>query len=426
RPGMEGVLALAVAYVLVERGMAHPPAAAQLTGGQGLGALTAYQPERVAAAVGIPAERIREVAEVFGSQRPSLALVGGSALAHTNGLFNARAVLSLNALVDNIGREGGIRFNPPPPAGWTGVPPAPFARWRQALEEMRAGRVGLLIVRGANLIYGLPVDRGEVEEALTQVPFRVVIGPIADDMAPYGDLVLPELEALEAWGTDWPEPGPGYQTVTFQQPVVRPFRDGKAFGDILLEAGKAAGLTLPWQSMREAVQDGARRLFALRRGAVRAADEEGFFMGVLQRGGWWDPQATGQGRFTGERLPATPPAPQFAGDAQEFPFHLVPFTPLGIHDGRGAHLPWLQGLPDGTTTVAWQTWVEVNPDTARRLGLLEGEWVEVISPRGSLRALVYVHPASPPEVVAIPVGFGHQGMGRWANGRGANVFSILA
>ncbi|MFN3974568.1 MAG: molybdopterin-dependent oxidoreductase [Dehalococcoidia bacterium] len=426
RPGTEGILALSVAYVLIERGMASPAAAAQLTGGQGLGALQTYQPERVSNTVGVAAERIREVAEVFGTQRPSLAMVGGSALAHTNGLFNATAVLSLNALVDSVGREGGVRFNPPPPLGLPQIPPAPLAQWRKALEGMGAGQVGLLIMRGANLVYGLPIPPKEFEDLLNGVPFRVFIGSVPEDMAKFGDLVLPELDTLEAWGTDWPEPGPGFQTLTFQQPVVRPFRHGKSFGDILLEAGAAAGLSLPWQSMQEAVQDGARRLFALGRGSVRAQDEASFLTGVLQRGGWWDTQAQGQGQVSVERAPATPPPPQFAGEEGEFPFHLVPFTPLGLHDGRGAHLPWLQAVPDGTTTVAWQTWVEINPEKARGLGIAEGDWVEVVSPRGSIRALAYLHPAIPPEVVAMPMGFGHSGMGQWANGRGANVFSILS
>jgi len=423
RPGAEGVLALAVAYVLIEQGMASRDAADRLTAGRGLAALAAYQPEVVAARVGVPPQRIREAATLFGARRPSVAMVGGSALAHTNGLFTAMAVLSLNALVDSVGRDGGVRFNPPPPLGLPSIPAAPFARWRQALEEMRAGRVGLLIVRGANLSYGLPA---EAAEALPGVPFRVFIGPIADDTAQGCDLLLPEADPLEAWGTDAPEPGPGFATLTFQQPVVRPFRQGMSFGDVLLEAGRAAGLTLPWANMQEAVRDGARRLFALGRGSVRAGDEAAFFTGVLQRGGWWDTQERGQGTLRPEPAPATPPAPRFAGEEGEFPFHLIPFTPLGIYDGRGAPLPWLQGLPDGTTTVAWQTWVEIHPAQAEPLGIREGDWVEVISPRGSIRALAYLHPAIPQGVVAVPVGFGHVGMGRWAHRRGSNVFSILA
>lgn len=122
RPGAEGVLALAVAYVLIEQGMASRDAADRLTAGRGLAALAAYQPEVVAAQVGVPPQRIREAATLFGARRPSVAMVGGSALAHTNGLFTAMAVLSLNALVDSVGRDGGVRFNPPPPLGLPSIP----------------------------------------------------------------------------------------------------------------------------------------------------------------------------------------------------------------------------------------------------------------------------------------------------------------
>ncbi|MFQ5860347.1 MAG: molybdopterin dinucleotide binding domain-containing protein, partial [Dehalococcoidia bacterium] len=93
---------------------------------------------------------------------------------------------------------------------------------------------------------------------------------------------------------------------------------------------------------------------------------------------------------------------------------------------RGAHLPWLQATPDPVTTVVWQTWVELNPRTAEDLGVREGDIVEVESPHGIIQAPVYVHPAAPPDVVAIPVGQGHTLYGRYAQQRGANPFSILA
>ena len=39
---------------------------------------------------------------------------------------------------------------------------------------------------------------------------------------------------------------------------------------------------------------------------------------------------------------------------------------------------------------------------------------------------MYVSPAAPPEVVAIPLGQGHAGFGRWADGRGVNPLNLLA
>ena len=46
--------------------------------------------------------------------------------------------------------------------------------------------------------------------------------------------------------------------------------------------------------------------------------------------------------------------------------------------------------------------------------------------RGSIEVLAYPHPGIPPDVVSIPMGQGHSAGGRYAEGRGANVLSVLA
>ena len=95
-----------------------------------------------------------------------------------------------------------------------------------------------------------------------------------------------------------------------------------------------------------------------------------------------------------------------------------------MHDW--AHLPWLQATPDPITTATWLTWVEINLKVAERLELREGDVVRLSSTRGSIDVLAYPHPGVPPDVVAIPMGQGHVAGGRYAEGRGANVLSILA
>jgi len=62
-----------------------------------------------------------------------------------------------------------------------------------------------------------------------------------DDTTVMADLIMPEHNPLESWGTDIPFPGPGYEVVGLQQPVVRPFFENrgehlgtKGFGDILI------------------------------------------------------------------------------------------------------------------------------------------------------------------------------------------------
>ena len=93
--------------------------------------------------------------------------------------------------------------------------------------------------------------------------------------------------------------------------------------------------------------------------------------------------------------------------------------------GRGANKAWLQETPDPMTTVAWQTWVEINPKTALDLGLKDDDVVRVISPAGEVEAIVYLYHGVPWDVVAMPVGRGHQNYGRFAKDFGSNPIQLL-
>ena len=91
----------------------------------------------------------------------------------------------------------------------------------------------------------------------------------------------------------------------------------------------------------------------------------------------------------------------------------------------GANKPWLQEVPDPTTTVMWNTWVEMNPATAEKLGIEDQDVVRVVSPVGSVEATVYKYPAIRPDTIAMPFGQGHTAYGRFAAKRGANPADLL-
>lgn len=118
--------------------------------------------------------------------------------------------------------------------------------------------------------------------------------------------------------------------------------------------------------------------------------------------------------------------PEFDGPAEEFPFHFLPYASQAFLDGSLAHLPWLQELPDVLSTVMWGAWVEINSKTAERLGIRQGDLVEVASQHGKLQAPALVSPGIAPDVVAMPAGQGHENFTRYASGRGANPLAILA
>jgi molybdopterin-containing oxidoreductase family iron-sulfur binding subunit len=89
-------------------------------------------------------------------------------------------------------------------------------------------------------------------------------------------------------------------------------------------------------------------------------------------------------------------------------------------DGSGANRPWLQETPDATTTVTWNTWVEMNPATAKKLDIKDDDIIKIVSPAGEIQAVVYLYPAIRPDTIALPFGQGHDALGRYAAKRGAN------
>jgi molybdopterin-containing oxidoreductase family iron-sulfur binding subunit len=83
-------------------------------------------------------------------------------------------------------------------------------------------------------------------------------------------------------------------------------------------------------------------------------------------------------------------------------------------------------MPDPVTSAMWSSWVEINPATAGRLGIAQGDVVEIASSHGSLRTAAYISPGVAPDVLAMPAGQGHATFTRYASGRGANPVTLLA
>jgi len=118
--------------------------------------------------------------------------------------------------------------------------------------------------------------------------------------------------------------------------------------------------------------------------------------------------------------------PIFDGDASQYPYHFLPYASQMLHDGSGAHLPWLQETPDPMTSGMWCSWVEINERKAEQLGIKLGDIVEVTSTQGSVRAPAFLNPGLAPDAIAMPVGQGHTNFTRYATNRGVNPISILA
>jgi anaerobic selenocysteine-containing dehydrogenase len=447
KPGTEGLLALAIAHVIVNEKLYDAEFVAQSTGGfaEWSASLGEYAPEKIAPQIDVPAAQIQRVAREFATRRPSVA-IGDS-----RDVASLTAIYALNALVGAYGKPGGILFGGDDTSGPV---PANGSEQRAQSQESKAqdihslmstigaNQIKVLLFLDTNPLFTLP-EAEKLRSALANVPFIASFASFLDESSVMADLILPSHTTLERWVDDVPEPGVGFAMRTIGQPAVEPRWDTRDPGDVLIETAKALGGTvataMPFDNMEAAVKESFRSVHALA-GAVVEADFEAFYKKAVAAGGYWQTAMAGPAGSAGQPgpalrtetnrrvnfvMPAQPVAARaFAGDAGQMPFMLHLYPSAAFADGRAAHLPWLQEMPDPMTTVMWGSWVEINPETAHKLEIHEGDVLTITSPQGSIELPAFLYPGLRPDVIAIPVGQGHTQYGRYAQNIGANPLRI--
>jgi len=411
---------------------------------------------------------------------------GGLLNGSINGLYAAMAVHILNALIGSIDQPGGVltqRYFPC--ADWPALANDPVAEQGYATERLDgagtafplskhayqavadrilAGQsVAVLFLYDANPVYEVPGGARFID-AFQKVPFIVSFSSFMDETAQYADLILPEPTFLERWQDDAIE-GMGYPGVGLRQPIVEPLYDTMNTGDFILKVAQAMGdpiaSAFPWDSFEALLQDrlqigtdwetlkelgawfnpgyrfarrgskkwitevvGRDRLSAPRDGRFDLYSRE--LSCALSNLGKDALQALGIVK-SGDAvfLPHHENIP-YAGDEGEYPFHLnvVTLMSLGPYSAA-ANMPTLQEISGMTVGEMWGSWLEMNPETAKRVGLRDKDPVWVESPFGKLKTKVRYVPGLRPDVVNLPHNQGHKAVGRWAKDRGVNGLEIM-
>ena len=423
----KALLALGIAHVIVSEKLAPLGAgsrAGSLIAGWSAG-LPDYTPEAVEKQTGVSAAVIKRLAHELTQSGAAAAMVGGPPLAHTNGLFNALAVNALESLVDS-GREPILGFTPQPAMGDVAPP----------MQASLAGLNGAVRQGSARcccstrpIRFSLRRPPCALREVLSKIPYIVSFGSFLDETSAQADLILPDNAPLESWLDSIPESGSSRAVASLAPPAVLPLHDTRAMPDVLLglahQLGGDVAKALSWPTY-DAMLRAAFVPLRTRAGSIDAKTEDDFWDAAQTQGGWWSAPSTSPAVAADKRAPMLAASPEFAGAAGDFPFYFLPYVSQSFGDGSLAHLPWLQELPDVLTSAMWSSWVEINPRTGERLGIKQGDLVEIASQQGSVRAAAVLSPGIAPDMVAMPVGQGHENFTRFASGRGANPLSLLA
>jgi len=287
-------------------------------------------------------------------------------------------------------------------AGYEGM--ASYLDLVEATERMAAGTVPVAFVRNANPAHSMPVGAG-FAEAFAKVGFKVSFSSYPDETSELCDLILPDNHWLESWG----DAMSGADQRSLQQPTLEPVFDTRSTADVLIAAARADGTI----ASRFPQADYRSWLIANFAGGSSA------FATALTR-----PTISGSPVVArGTRSAVSRPANAAAGDGNMF---VVVYPSATLGDGVGANKPWLQELPDPVTKIAWQSWVEIHPMTAKQMGVKEGEHLTVKTAAGEITAPAYPYMGVRPDTVAVALGQGHTAYGRFAKNVGVNAYQLVA
>jgi molybdopterin-containing oxidoreductase family iron-sulfur binding subunit len=447
-PGTEASVAMALARLVAQKKGYSGPALALVSGA----------PEPTES--GVPAARLEEVA-TWMAANPSVVLPGG---VHTSGNATelAIATLLLNEVAGNVGAT--VTFGQTPTVA--GI--ASHAEVAALVKACGAGEVGVLFLDGADPAYALPAELGAAD-ALGRTKV-IAFANEPNDSLGAGAIVLPPGSTLETWGDA--EAMSGWHTL--QQAVMRPLKDTRGMGDVLLglaqalQLAPAATATAPAAEAPAAVPtaaptDGAAPPLAdgvavAPLGALEAAPAPAPVAAALPTlaapdfatwlKGWWEavvfPKTGTSSGFTSfwnsslqrggvflslartgaavvlGQAPAAAPAPASgSGDLT-----LLLFPHPFLHDGRHANKPWAQEVPEPISSYTWGTWAELHPKTAEKLGLTKTDAVVVKTDKGQIEVAWFGSLGIREDVVAVVMGNGHKAAGRYAK-YGANPMALV-
>ena len=437
-PGTDGALALGMAKLIIDNGWADMAYVNAYTYGfqQYKELVQQYPLEKVADITGLDPDDIVAATKLYATNGPACTNFSASALVHhINGFNSHRAILCLTALTGNFDRKGG-NFPVPPsyvhkaagfrsreeefrsnryPGGQERIGAERFPLWNAQNDEFQAMDLLRQIEEGTpypvKAVVGLGMNAKMFPAMKEHLDFFVDIDLFMTMTTKYADIVLPACSSLER-GELKPYEG-GY--MTFTKPVIQPLYESKPDVEILCDLARVMKLDDELlQKGHEACVDWMIEGCGLTVADLKAADKPikvpaaqwPCKPGKLLENGF--KTSTGKFEFYSTAIAAIDPKygldplPSYRDPLEDqndpetrekFPFYLCTGARLAhaIHS-RTHETPWLRSLRPHPTC-------EIHAADAERLGLRDGDTVELSSPYGEIRMKAKITRKSQPGVL---------------------------
>ena len=297
------------------------------------------------------------------------------------------------------------------------------------IADMKAGKVGAIIMSGVNPLYTLP-NASDFAEGLKQTELSIAFSLKSDETASQTQYIAAAPHYLESWGDV--EIKKGHFGLT--QPTIRPLFDTRQFQEALLKwSGNDMSyhdyLKQNWNdtilggaSFNQALHDG---LFVSNTSSVamtseKQDDKKTFVGGVIEdvaKGlGLKNENETANAEPTLVAVSGGDAARKLASSAKSEGLELALYTKIGMGDGQQANNPWLQEFPDPITRTSWDNYVTVSKADADTLGLvnkhvsngaLDGSYVDLTVNGVTLKNVpVIIQPGQAKGSVGLSFGYG--------------------
>jgi len=271
------------------------------------------------------------------------------------------------------------------------------------VDDMRSGKVDLLLILGGNPAYDAPAEL-EFASALKSnaVNLKVYLGSHRNETAELCQWHVPEAHYLESWSDARAYDG----TVSIVQPLIEPLYGGKSAHEIITILAGQSGLT-----GHDLVQQYWQKQHT-------GTDYDAFWRKSLHDG--WIAGTTYAPKNVTLKSPSLPMPEQSAASAIDLNFRRDP----SIYDGRFANNGWLQELPKPLTKLTWDNPIMIGPVMAERLKLNFKDVAELEFNGKKVKGPIWIQAGHPDNSITVFLGYGRTRAGRIGTGTGFDVSAL--